>query len=313
MRLRLPSYFRLTKGVTLTISVVIAVILWAMLKLKDNYQTTLAFPCKIINLPLGVQLQSEIIPAIHFRVVGEGNALLLASMPWKQDTLLLKYENLFKEGWFEPNNYLNVFQHLPMNIKVERALEDSIFLHFVANTTKKVPIISQIKITLAENYHLFSPLELMPDSISLYGDKNILANINSWKTVDYGTPKMDKMTVLEVPLEKKEGIVCEKKSIAVKVSPQAFTEIQLSLPIQVKDVPANVEVVFMPANLSPRCIIPFADYEKLKQSHFPYIISFDSLRNKSSFIPNYSYLPKNVEVSPTSIQEVNYTIRTMGE
>lgn len=311
MRLRLPSYFRLTKGLTLTISVIIAIILWAMLKLKNDYQTIFAFPCKIVNLPAGVQLQSVVIPMIHFRVRGEGNALLSASHPWNKDTLSLKYDHVFKRGWFEPNDYLNNFQNLPSNIKVERAIEDSISLHFVANTSKKVPIISQLNIDLAENYHLFTQPELKPDSIILYGDANILKNIKNWKTVSYGTPEINKMMVLETPLEKKEGIVCERKSISIKVSPELFTEVQLQIPIQVKDLPPNVAVVFQPTNLNPRCIVPFSEYDKLKQAGFVYLISYDSLQNKSSFIPNYAFLPSHVQVAPISIQEVNYTIRTM--
>lgn len=311
MRLRIPASFRLTKSLTLTISVLIALILWALLKLKDDYQTTFVLPCKIVNLPAGVQLKSAALPSIRFRVTGAGNALLAASMPWNQDTLTLNYDNAFKKGWFEPNNHLTSFQHLPNNIKLDGVIEDSVYLHFVANTSKKVPIISQIKIVLPKNYHLFTQPEFKPDSIILYGDATLLRNINAWKTIAYTLSDINQMRVFDVPLEKKEGIVCERSIISVKISPEAFTEIELSIPIQTTDVPPLVEVIFQPPILSPRCIIPFTDYEKLQQGHFSYLIPYDSLQNKSSFVPNYSFLPKNVQVSPISIQEVNYTIRTI--
>lgn len=299
------------KGMITALSVILSFTLWAMIKLNENYTTTLDFPCKIIHIPKDLRLESTILPKISFRVRGKGSDLFWEYWKWHKDTLALKYQSDINKGFFNLVNRQNAFLHFPQDLQIITILEDSLTIKPLQTASfKKVPVKANVKINLAEGYALFSSPTLSPDSVIIYGNKADLAKITECSTQAVEIFNIKDSIIKDLDLKTNTVFTVSNPIIHYKIYTEKYTEIEPEVKIVINDAPYDTKVKFYPETLHPHCKIPLSQYEKWITQSWTWAISFQNLSHTSVLIPNFSFFPPEIQVIPPYVSPIHFIIQS---
>lgn len=298
------------KGMITALSVILSFTLWAMIKLNENYTTTLNLPCKIIHIPKDLRLESTIIPEISFRVRGKGSDLFWEYWKWHKDTLAIKYQNDINKGFLNLANRQNAFIHFPQELQIITILEDSLTIKPLQTASfKKVPVKAYVKTNLAEGYAIFSSPTLSPDSVIIYGNKADLAKITECKTEAVEIFDIKDSIIQQLYIKTNSVFTVSNSKITYKTYAQKYTEIEPEVKIVINDAPYDTKIKFYPEILRPHCKIPLSQYEKWINQSWIWYIPYQNISKESILIPNFSFFPAEVQVIPPYLLPVHFIIQ----
>jgi hypothetical protein len=297
------------KGTITTLSIILSLVLWAILKLNNYYFTTLSYPCKITNVPTSVLLQSNVLPNIVFSVKAKGSVLFGEYWKWHKDTLELKYQNSFDKGLviLSPNKY--AFSHFPEDIEIVDIQENTIPIYLLpSSATKRVPIRNQVNVKLAEGFAIFNEPILSPDSVDIYGTNENIAKIEAILTESKEIYLKDSKATIEVKLKTNSVFRVSDTFTKITFSPEKYTEISPQVKIEINDLPANKSVKLFPDMLNPKCKVPISEYDKWVNQTWIWKIPYQKLAHNEVIIPNFDFFPPSIQYHTCETKEIHYVV-----
>ena len=146
-------------------------------------------------------------------------------------------------------------------ITVEHYVSDTLFFRFPYENFKKVPVVPISTITYSDQYMAESPLEIMPDSVLVYGEPFRLENMSAvyTKPINYVDLSEDVRGI--VKLEKVNDIRISESEVSYRLDVKRFVEVVCTVPVTVVNVPAGKSMYVYPASVEVlmRCNFPLID------------------------------------------------------
>ena len=116
------------------------------------------------------------------------------------------------------------------------------------SVTKRVPIVLDSDIQLADNVQLSDSIKLVPAWVTLSGPASVIKDIDTWKTSTIVLQQVKKSQVLTVDLfdHENKSIHYFPESVECQLNVEEKTEKKFILPIEIRNAPDSVLLVLLP-------------------------------------------------------------------
>lgn len=298
--------------VAVSICFVLAVTLWFLVSMNtQNFESTFQIPFQVRNVPSNFQLMGEI--PDHVSVLARGRGIDLLSQKWETtgDTITVDFPTYQNQEYFIAHNHLEVINAgIKYDLRPLGMNPDSIPLQYVPKDFKRVPLVLDMELDIPKGYRPSREVKAdFTDSIMVVGPEGDLAQIDSWKTVRYRTPRFKAKSTFRVGLETIAPFEVAPRNVQVTVEPSLFTERTLILPLRAINVPPNLMVRFDPIEIEVDLLVLLDKYEALEKAGIQAVVDFASLDERSpKAIPTIVNVPKYAELQRFRPLMVSYLI-----
>lgn len=261
------------RGLAVSTCVLIAIVLWFTLSLREIYQDTIEIPAQVVNLPDDVALSEAPPQNVQVQVRGEG--IELFRLHFDPPTLQI-------DGQQDEVNLEDQTLDLK-SVVLEGISPRVVALRKERKIDKKVPIRLRGGIETPGSHDLLHPPRLEPDSILVSGARSIINALEYWPTVPFRRDDLKDSLVVMVPLaDTLQGLV-SRGPIATQLTAVArpFTSDERTIQVEVTGgVPSSERVVtLVPPTVRVRYRVPLSQYEAARRARdFFATVSYDQIR-----------------------------------
>lgn len=183
-----------------------------------------------------------------------------------------KMQQKSPEMFYVTSNDLLEFSHIIFgeNVSIDYFLTDTLFFRFPFELSKRVPVRTVSDIDLKPQYAVIGDMDVVPDSVTIYGEPYRLENIDYVYTEPIKLSGLDSDVRGLARLEKIKGIRFPYESVKYSLSVSRYVEIPRTVTIGTRNVPKGKELMTFPstAKVMFRCIFPYTVDDALKQVSF---------------------------------------------
>ncbi len=178
---------------------------------------------------------------------------------------------------------------------------------------KRVPVVPNLRATYVAGY--FSPDRptVLPDSITVNGSADALAEISSWPTQEVVLENVEQNTVVTAPLmQAPPGLTLNYQEVRIGLPVEAFIEQQLSVPIALDHAPPGDSVRVFPNHVTVTLTIPESEFGRYSMIDFRVEADLSQMRTagKDNTIPlTLTRVPestKSVSFAPRAVEYYVY-------
>ena len=251
--------------IILFLSVLLAVFIWLLSNLSNEYSGTVSVPVvAVCNIDgFGTESSNTVLVSARCRV--EGFRLVREYSRRERKVVKVRFNrsDLRRTGTDtfcviggSKNSY--VTQFFGDGAQVEAFITDTLRFVFPVENHKKVPVEVNRNIGFRSQYMPSSAFRVSPDSITIYGDPARLDAIEKVTTprlvlVDVKGPQRGLLKINELP-----GIRFSTEQVSYELPVSRYVELQTSVPVEVINAPAGRKLQVYPATAEVvlRCAFP---------------------------------------------------------
>lgn len=234
----------------------IAMFLWLYVKLGFTTRQVIGIPLKVINVPEGYVLVSDLPKRIPVQIESEGKNLLammyLYDVAYELDFEDYRHDSVFYPGRHPENIHLpskGTYRILGVNYT------DSLILKTEKLVKKKIPIRPNVRITCSSGFVVVGGLKVKPDSVMAVFPESYSDRITHLSTdsAAYSDLNSHKTFFLKVLPSSDHRVHYNLDEVEVNVNVQPLGEFQMdNLPIKILNLPPNIRAVVQPSTFSIR-------------------------------------------------------------
>jgi hypothetical protein len=232
-------------------STLFGVLAWVSVTMREDYETTVASPFILQEIPPGLAVQTPLPRTITLRFRGEGWRLagvLLAHAP----SMVFAAPSL--PAGHRPLTFNDFADHISLapGVRLLDVKPDSLRIELGPAIRKRVPVVLDCLAGFREGYGQVGSVSVAPDSVTLTGAASVLRGIDSWKTERRVFENIRGSLDAEVPLASAAPyeIALSVPSVRIAISVEPFAEkVITGLAVQVKAVPSSREVILIPPRI----------------------------------------------------------------
>lgn len=144
------------------------------------------------------------------------------------------------------------------DVVVESFVTDMLSMTFPSENHKKVPVLAVMSATFKPQYMANGPAVMIPDSVTIYGDKDRLASIEAVYTKQLNYKELRSSVHSDVKLEKPSGVRLSVDKATCSLDVTRFVELRSRVNIGTRNVPAHTHLTVLPsiADVTYRCKFP---------------------------------------------------------
>lgn len=312
---KITNYLRLDKLrndrriFVFSVCLVIATSLWFLDALSKNYTTTLSYNVKYVNPPDNLFLSNSPPSKLDLRVQAHGFTLLRHKLAFSFSPLLLDL-TAFSQDIDSTQNRIQItseslIRGIGNQISNELSISDvsprTISIRFDSLESKLVPVKPNITLNFKPQFNLNGVVELKPDSVEIAGPAGLIDTLKALSTVPVT------YNDLETSIEQAIRIIHPEKTsiyparIILHVPVEKFTEKKITLPIQVINMPDDVQIKLFPPQVTISFMVGLSNYELVSATDFTATVDYNQVSVKRET------LEVQVESDPMFIQLVKVT------
>lgn len=258
------------RGLEISVSVLVAFLLWFTFTMRETYTTTVLMPTMIQNVPDGEALTA--LPPMNVRVGVEGEAISLIRLNYNPPSVPIDASS-------DVVNLEEVVREMPKNVRI-MSVSPSVF-----NLTKEpvmtlmVPIRSRVDLRTPATHDLVDPPVLDPDSVRVTGAQSIVSQLAYWPTEQRVLRDVrDSVSVSVALVDTLQGLVRRSNSSTrVRALSERFTEGMREIDVNIIGGPERA-VSLDPRTIRVRYRVLFSQYDEAAEAaEFFATVSFDDI------------------------------------
>lgn len=283
--------------------VFISFVFWAFLSLNNNLQFDMELPIKIHSIPDSSTIITDAPDHININVKDRGMSLLKFIIG-DRPTLNIKFKDYaMPEGRFYVSNAelrRRVRALFENSTTIQGMSLEDIDLKYTNLPAKKVPIMLDLDIKPNIQYVIYGSIKQDADSVLVYSDRNTLAKIDEVSTYRVEERELTDTLLRTVALSPIQGakLVPDKITLTIPVEPLITKK--LEIPINVKNMPENVNVITFPSKVGVSFLVPFSKY-RLNLPFYAVVDYREILRTKTNKVN------VRIEESPALYENISLT------
>ena len=299
--------------VVFLICLLIATILWFLNALSKNYTTTVSYSVKYNNPPENLFLANDPPDRLNLEVQAHGFSLLRQKLSFSVSPIILNLSAIKNAEDAEETTFSVETENLIRRVSEQVSSEISVLniepkiirLVFDSLKSKMVPVTADVNLQFTPQFFLNGDIQIQPDSVQLTGPAGIIDTVDSLKTKPYTFEELKSQVDLMAPVVHPEKTKVVPKKINLKIPVERFTEKRMKVPVQVLNVPENINIKIFPSEVEVSFLIGLSDYENISSTDFDIVADYSSAENKEvlevvvmerpDFIQQLRISPPNVE------------------
>lgn len=153
---------------------------------------------------------------------------------------------------------------------------------FPYQSFKRVPVLPKTDISFREQYMQMGDVEVSPDSVNIYGNKQIVDNINFISTKMISLNHVDKSVKGAVMLEPIQEVRVDQQRALYSVSVERYVENSINVKIDVTNLPADKSVILLPSRAVVTYRTPFKSRNEDYSSRMSFVIDYNDIAKSRS-------------------------------
>lgn len=298
----------------------ISTVLWFFNALNKNYSSELNFPVTFTDMPSDKVNVSELPKKLKIKINADGFTILSHKfssnfMPLKIKVNLLKMKQLSPKDsskYYVLTSTINQIleSQFNKNFKVEKIKPDSLYFYFTHVTERKFPVKLVSEINFKNQFMLKNDIILSPDSIKVKGAASVLDTITYIYTKKLVLEELSQDYSRQISLQPIENVEFLQDKIDVRIETEEYTEVKISVPIEVINVPDTINVKIFPNKVGITYLVGFSNYEKILEHEFRAVIDYSANEdlNNSKLQVQIVSQPMNVKSYTSKPSAVDYII-----
>jgi YbbR domain-containing protein len=208
------------------------------------------------------------------------------------------------------NNLNEISEELQMDFENSTFLDDQILIPYQPKKEARVAVISNIAVNYAVGYSAGKNVSLEPDSITVSGPQNIIDTITRVQTVRLERNEVNRDIAGTIPIDTTNlGMLSfYQTEVEYALEVDKFTEGSVQIPVEVINVPDNLNLSYFPKRILLYYQVNLDDYEKVKASDFRVVCDYNEVtEGEDYFLAEIVEQPDfitNVRLSERKIQFV---------
>lgn len=322
-RTRLPKWPRFPEGqkvevrkkiLMFSVFLLISVFIWLLNALSKNYNSVIEYPLVYTDVPEDRVFVGELPEHLDLSINAHGYALLRYKIFKKPVPISFKVSS-FPQNRQENNRayiltrYLNeqVRMQLPSELQLLGIKPDTLHFQFARRKSRVLPVRADVSFQADKQFTTVDGIRLDPEMVDVIGPDLVLDTLQAVYTehTDLGLLTRDyhdKLKLRRIP-DLEYGI--DKVDCSIEL--ERFTEENLSLSVEVLNLPDSLTVRIFPASIKLTCKVGLSKYERLGNHQFRAVVDYREQRegnaefevvllNVPAYILDYEYYPRKVEI-----------------
>ena len=303
---------------SMMIFVVIAALFWLLIKLSSNYTVTEPLTINIKDTPADLVLTNGT-QKIKVTLSTSGFELLnyyFKPISRRKVDISLEEVPLHKDGEstysfnssYAKEKIANFLTLEPSEISFD---ENRIILNMEQLDSIRVKVIPNADLTYEKQYNRIGKIQLTPDSVTIYGPKNEIAEIDNVYTENFTFRNINQNIDINVPLKLDGMLNADHKDINVKIFVEKYTEAVANVHI-INNSKENLGL--FPDKVKIKYIVSLTDYNIIKENSFKVNIDTADINPENNYLPIYlTDYPNNTRILSVEPKEVEYIIIEKNE
>ncbi|MDE5843032.1 MAG: hypothetical protein K2H35_04780 [Muribaculaceae bacterium] len=258
--MKATSGFR--KFLTFLVFVLVASLFWFILALNDDIQDDFEVGIKVVNVPDSVTFIQEIPKEIHVLVRDKGTSLWRNAM-FTRPEVEFNFREYASDGLFYVSRgelTSEVKKKFGQSANVISVSLDTIGVIYTTLPPRRVPVEVNMDITPAMGKVISSKPVVEPGGVQIYSSREGLDTITRVVTDKLRAQNLEEPTTFTVKLKKIPGVRIEPSEVKVRVNVEALIRRQITVPIQIDNVPAGEDLLLFPSTAKVEYYIPMSKF-----------------------------------------------------
>ncbi len=278
-------------------------LIWLISKLSETYTERTTFEIVFVQVPDSLLLTSSSKSTLSARVQTSGFQMLGSG--FRSNQIKIDVSQFKERGgryYISPANYRRQMeQQLSGSVGLQEIDRDTLFLELYGLVSKKVPVNTDLNLSLAQNFLLKGPVQVTPDSVLLRGPENELGSITSVSTELMELNELEEDFSLEVALiipDEWSSINLDTKKVTLNGQVFRFSEKIMDIPVTVLNLPDSTELKIFPNTVEILCRAELETIKELDISQFSLAVDYEDVRE------GIKTLPVRIQQQPEAVQSV---------
>ena len=293
--------------------VTIAALLWLIIKLSANYTVTESLTMNFKDAPanliitndtqkINVTLSSRGFDLLHYYLKPVSRRkvdISLEEVPLHKDS-----ESTYSFGSsYAKEKIANFLTIESGKISFD---ENKIMLNMEQLDSVRVKVVPDLDMSYEKQYNRHGKIGVTPDSVTIYGPKNIIESIDNVYTENLVLKNINSNVNVDVPLRLEEMTNADTKNVNIKINVEKFTEAVTNVKIS-HDY--HKQLRLSPDKVKIKYIVYLSEYNIINEKSFVVRIDTADISPENNFLPIYlADYPNNTKIISIEPKEVEYII-----
>jgi len=266
---------------------VISIALWYLNALSKDYSTYINYRVRYENFPKGKALVSELPEKLSFKVKGLGFSVLKHKLFAYTKSIVLPIDN-FRLDISRKNNQYTYYlltrytkdwigSQLGADIQLIDVQPDTLVFNFTDVVEKKIPVKPSLILKFEKQYMQNGHFLIQPDSVIVSGPQVMIDTLQFICTKEFKTKSLKDTLKQELELIPLKMMTCQISKVTVTVPVEKFTEFELAIPIETRNVPDGLRIRTFPSTITVSCLVGLSSYDKMTPYMFRAIVDYNSV------------------------------------
>jgi hypothetical protein len=290
----------------------LSTLFWILTVLSKDYTTTVHYKADFIDLPNDKLLINEEEIDLHLQVIAPGFTILAHRLSFRNELPLSVSSFIPKKK----GNYWNYFllgeqsisqiqEVIPTSMQLLHIQPNRIDLLLDEKAERVVPVKLKSSISFKDLFRQKEAVKLEPSTIVISGPKAVVEVFEEINTELLSLEDVDNNKTGEIEIQSlnHSEINYSTKNIKWELKVEQFTEGEIKLPIEMKNIPKGYEIKLFPEEVTVSYLISLDEFDLVKPDMFAAYISFDAdfkrqsvnLSRQADFVENVRIFPSKVE------------------
>jgi len=295
----------------------IAVVIWFMNILSNNYTAEIKYPVRYFNYPSQKMEIGNPPEELTIKVNAQGYTLLRFQLSSKYSSLnfnlnsftMYRLPGSDSSVFYLQTSYARDYirNQLSRDFELISIEPDTLFFRFANIRSKYVPVKPSFTYQLGKQMIHKSPLLIMPDSVLVSGPDFIIDTLSQLETMPDELGVISRSKEFVIKMKQLEYLMIKTENIHVSFNIEQFTEKTIQVPVTASNLPEKIELRTFPPAVQLTCRVGLSNYEKLQSSSFKAQVDYNEITRSETgklkvevvkqpeFVTAVSFLPKTVE------------------
>ncbi|MCP4309995.1 MAG: hypothetical protein GY790_01910 [Bacteroidetes bacterium] len=293
----------------------ISVFIWLLNALSNTFTSEIEYPLVYTDMPADRVFVGEPPEHLDLRINAHGFALLRYKVLKKPVPISFKVSGftLNRPGQDSSHAYIltrylkdQISTQLPPELQLLEIQPDTLHFQFARKVTRMLPVRPDFVFELEKQFTTRDGIQLVPDSVEVTGPDAILDTLKFVFTEHSDLGLISRNYSDKAKLKKLKGLDYGRSRVNCIIELEKYTEVQLSIPIEVLNLPDTLSMQTFPAMIKITCNVGLSKYDRVNNNLFRAVVDYSSLdeqqkelgvsiQNIPVFLLSYDYYPKTIE------------------
>jgi YbbR domain-containing protein len=288
-----------------------AILLWAIVTMREEYQTANDLPLIVENIPEGKALRTVVPRHVQLKYRGDG---------WRLAALILgrHFQCVIDLNTLPPSQAVITLKDvvdrisIPSGVQVLSMRPESVFIAMDRSVQKMVPVLFDHQLSFRDGYGQVGAPIVTPESVRVEGAEAVLRFITSWRTVRTVFENVRAPVDANVPLaDTLYQLRFWPQRVHIHIGIQPFAEKSIAgIPVEVLSVPTGREIILIPPKVELVVRGGIEQLSALSVQDFRVGVDYNILINDTTgFIDPVISPPPGVQVVSRRPDRVQFVVR----